>query len=521
PRVSRAALARPIPEPTHEEFMANVYHDVHESLKFPADEHVILEEPLSLSGTLYLMKHLDDAYTIGDRFLNEKSTEDEPGKLNVDSEVVSMVTVPIHQASSSVLPLSNRSLISLLLNQYPLQLKHQSLQQQKRLQQQPIHFHLFHNNKAHQILKAVHVALQAPIRDRFKELPEADMKEILHQRMFETGAYKSLPEHVALYKDLEASMERTNREEFLAEKDKSRKRRHNTNISDSKDTNFAYLPKIKPRPEWLKPISKEDRPETLEPDFVPFTDLPKPENNWIGKKKLTKSVLEGDKGRRLDLSISKMKAAHYLDFRLKELVSFLWNESERVYDTSTAYGISHRWFKRKEFYITRHDAPSDRSKFRSHMRIPSVISLKTYERYGYTFLKEIVLRRADYKEYKILEADFKNLHPNDFKDLYLLHLQDRFDQKKMMRETKVHKFSDGTMNRILDKLDHMVKDFKLYEYNPGMEIRIWSQDDKRRNTNIMEVIERRLKIQRIFRSLESFVGGRLRDVNCRFIQRTK
>nr|GFC41707.1 hypothetical protein [Tanacetum cinerariifolium] len=57
------------------------------------------------------------------------------------------------------------------------------------------------------------------------ELPQADMKEILHQRMFESGSYKSLPEHVALYEALEASMERAQRDEFLAEKDKSRKRR--------------------------------------------------------------------------------------------------------------------------------------------------------------------------------------------------------------------------------------------------------------------------------------------------------
>ncbi|GKF53148.1 hypothetical protein Tco_0160058 [Tanacetum coccineum] len=82
-----------------------------------------------------------------------------------------------------------------------------------------------------------------------------------------------------------------------------------------------------------------------------------------------------------------------------------------------------QWFKRKEFYITRHSALSDHSTVRSHMRILSVVSLKTYERYGYPFLKEIILRRADYKEYKISEANFKNLHSKDFEDLYLLHLQ--------------------------------------------------------------------------------------------------
>nr|GFB03837.1 hypothetical protein [Tanacetum cinerariifolium] len=60
---------------------------------------------------------------------------------------------------------------------------------------------------------------------------------------------------------------------------------------------------------------------------------------------------------------------------------------------------------------------------RSHMKILSVVSLKTFSRYGYTYLKEIVLRRADYQGYKISEADFKNLHPNDFEDMYMLHLK--------------------------------------------------------------------------------------------------
>ncbi|GKB13932.1 hypothetical protein Tco_0847855 [Tanacetum coccineum] len=37
-------------------------------------------------------------------------------------------------------------------------------------------------------------------------------------------------------------------------------------ISDSEDTDSAPLLKIKPRPEWLKPIPEEDRPATPEPD---------------------------------------------------------------------------------------------------------------------------------------------------------------------------------------------------------------------------------------------------------------
>ncbi|GKG28441.1 hypothetical protein Tco_0406768, partial [Tanacetum coccineum] len=52
------------------------------------------------------MKNLDDTYTFGDQFFNDKSTEDELGKLNVEAEVVSMVTVLIFQANTSIPPLS-------------------------------------------------------------------------------------------------------------------------------------------------------------------------------------------------------------------------------------------------------------------------------------------------------------------------------------------------------------------------------------------------------------------------------
>ncbi|GKC64704.1 hypothetical protein Tco_1097302, partial [Tanacetum coccineum] len=91
----------------------------------------------------------------------------------------------------------------------------------------------------------------------------------------------------------------------------------------------------------------------------------------------------------------------------------------------------------------------------------------------------------------------------------------------MMRESEVPKISDDTLTRILEKLDHMVKDFMLFKFNPGIENRIWSKDDKRRSKEFIEVIERRLKIRRIFRNMKSFVSGRLRDVDYRLIQRTE
>ncbi|GKD35937.1 hypothetical protein Tco_1251446, partial [Tanacetum coccineum] len=76
--------------------------------------------------------------------------------------------------------------------------------------------------------------------------------------------------------------------------------------------------------------------------------------------------------------------------------------------------------------------------------------------------------------------------------------RDKDDNKKMMRIDEVHKFSDGTLMRIRDKLDFMVKDFRLFKFNKGMETRKWTEDDKRRSEDFIEVIEKRLKIRRIF-----------------------
>nr|GEY35163.1 hypothetical protein [Tanacetum cinerariifolium] len=172
----------------HDDFVATVYPKVHESLKFLADEQFILEDPPSSSGTLSLMKNLDETYTFGDHFFNDKSTEDEPEKQNVDVEVVSIVTVLIHQASTSVPPLSTPiiDLSSPKLEASPLP---EPLNKSQTLDNatQNIGSRVFTlelrdlphkiNQTINEVVKeAVHIAFQAPLRDRFRELPEADMK---------------------------------------------------------------------------------------------------------------------------------------------------------------------------------------------------------------------------------------------------------------------------------------------------------------------------------------------------------
>ncbi|GJZ17911.1 retrovirus-related pol polyprotein from transposon TNT 1-94 [Tanacetum coccineum] len=70
--------------------------EVQENLKLPTKGDVRLKEPASSAGTLSSMKNLNK------EFLVEKSQEDELEKTNTEVEVLSMVTVPIHQDTSSV-----------------------------------------------------------------------------------------------------------------------------------------------------------------------------------------------------------------------------------------------------------------------------------------------------------------------------------------------------------------------------------------------------------------------------------
>nr|GEW22582.1 hypothetical protein [Tanacetum cinerariifolium] len=355
---------------------------------------------------------------------------------------------------------------------------------------------------------------------------------------------------------LEASIERANRDEFLAKKDKSRKRRHDDQdplpppsdsdltrgknlilmlqdqnslqlhspqhgkhltrekllpapLSNSEDTNTAHLSKIKTRPDWLKPLPAKDRPRTLKPDWIiPLIDLTEAENNRVDA--LAKSYkdpemeechrllidqvdLVNPEGYWLVLDVSKslpiggppgqLKAANYPDFRLEELVLSLWIESGCDYNISAAYGITHWWFKRKEFYITRHSAPSDRRVVKSRMQILSVISIKTFERYCYAFLREIVIRIADYNEYKISEANFKNLHPNDFEDMYMLYLQGKLNH--LLGSDKVHLYN--TINlwirnivfRQRDASNFLFKEYYTIVSKPRAMINIDRNDQKK------------------------------------------
>ncbi|GKB08132.1 hypothetical protein Tco_0836416 [Tanacetum coccineum] len=668
-------------------------------------------------------------------------------------------------------------------------------------------------NIPHQVSKAVDEivtdavdwAIQAPLRDRFRDLPEADMKEILHHRMWESNSYQAHEDHKQLYEALEKSMARDHTDQLLtdlAEAQKKKKKRHDspktppgspphqpppppppagpsgtsgtsgasgssqvtppppppsTNQSDQSQSTAApsssktaasaeytawtttdtrlkpcvssipeelhmdddttpdeqvqssgdedighdHIPTVNLRQNWWKPLT-EDRPATPEPAWsIPSSDLPVPVNNWASAlastyapppensllaqtgdmaifmdwfckkqgitelkqqdlegpayeivkvfhpnvihlqyqmeechKLLTDQVDEsiirynvskplplggppgqvtiqsdfffnkdleylryGRKSGRPALSISKMKAAYYPDVGLEQMVpDQMWIEEECKYDIAAMYGISHWWFQRQRFYIDRHTSEGDRRAVRTHMRILSVVRIEVFSLYGYDYMKKIVLRRADLKEYTIAERDFKYMYPSDFEDLYLLNLQghlnhlppedkkilttavnlwtrnlvirqrvedfqlgiesyqtqlnltkprwdatgfefkhdftvidspraitfrDKYGVQMIMRFNEIHKFSDDTLQQIDEALDYQVKEFKVNRMNLGLNTRFWTRKDVDRSKEFMFGIRKQLKTKRIFRNLESFVYGRIREGDYRLLQRTE
>ncbi|GJV26412.1 hypothetical protein Tco_1379107 [Tanacetum coccineum] len=112
-------------------------------------------------------------------------------------------------------------------------------------------------------------------------------------------------------------------------------------------------------------------------------------------------------------------------------------------------------------------------------------------------------------DYTIIESPRAVVFPIDKND------------RKIIRFNEIYKFSDGTLTRILEALDYRVKEFKVKRLNPGMNTRFWTEKDVTMSREFIAAIERRLKTRRIYQNLECFVGGRVRDIDYRLLQRTK
>nr|GEV25231.1 hypothetical protein [Tanacetum cinerariifolium] len=87
---------------------------------------------------------------------------------------------------------------------------------------------------------------------------------------------------------------------------------------------------------------------------------------------------------------------------------------------------------------------------------------------------------------------------------------------RLMCIDELHKFSDDMLNDVRTALDDRLKGIRM-KYLPQT---IWKRSDKERAATMIQAIDKQLKMRRIMRSLEKFVGGRLYEGDFRMLQRT-
>ncbi|GKB38480.1 hypothetical protein Tco_0883422, partial [Tanacetum coccineum] len=98
----------------------------------------------------------------------------------------------------------------------------------------------------------------------------------------------------------------------------------------------------------------------------------------------------GNKERTYSSSITKAPAARYTMEGIEDMIPISWSPIVLDYD-----------------------------------KMLSVVSLQVEKKYGYGYLKEIVVRRANQNMYKFKEGDFSDLHLNDIEDMMLLVAQNK------------------------------------------------------------------------------------------------
>ncbi|GJS89749.1 hypothetical protein Tco_0772385 [Tanacetum coccineum] len=540
-----------------EELTTTAYPNVQENLKLPTECQVIIEEPASSTRTLSSLQNLDKELNFTNQLFIEKPQEEEYEKTNTKSEVQSMVMVPILQDTSSV-PLMTSPVIDLTVS-HPVSIKlYAPLPTSTATVTATTtttfhHHHLNHNNTGGKVGQTWIPTIQIgkstiPLEKDWWKKPQKLPEE--ERPATPKPAWTIPSSNVSNVKNnwasaLVSTHETPNENSLLA------KTRDMTTFINwyCHDIHLHFQMEechkmLTDQVDWTNPEGDHVRVDVNR--TLPLGGPPGHvtiQTQFFFNKDL-EYLRYGSKGSSPALSISKMKGASYPDFGIELLVpKQMWIDDACTYDISAKYNISYWWFNRQKFYIDRHESSSRRKEVGTHIRILSVIRIKAYSRYGYDYLSEIVLRRANFQEHTIAKKDFKNLYPNDFGDLNLLLLQGHLDHlpgldkrmlstatqlnltklgwdatsyefkhdytiiespravvfpidnndQKIMRFNEIYKLSDGTVTCILEALDYRVKEFKVKRLNSGMNTRFWTQKDVTRSKEFITAIERRPK----------------------------
>nr|GEY92225.1 hypothetical protein [Tanacetum cinerariifolium] len=199
-------------------FTTMAYSKVQDNLKLIVEEQVLLEEPASSSGTLSSLQNLSKDIIFGDLFFSDKPSEADNDKANAETKVESMVSVTIQQDMSSIPPMTSPIIDLTMRTESPKVHQQFKATTTEKQQQQPQHYPTTISTTKH---------YRGHDDEAYRDLPEADMKVILHQRMWEIKSYKSHEDHIQVYEALEKSMNRDHSKELaqdLAEVCKKKKK---------------------------------------------------------------------------------------------------------------------------------------------------------------------------------------------------------------------------------------------------------------------------------------------------------
>ncbi|GJT54922.1 hypothetical protein Tco_0989976 [Tanacetum coccineum] len=477
-------------EQMDEEFTTTAYPNVQENLKLPTEDQVRLEEPTSSAGTLSSLQNLDMEFSFTNQFLEEKSREDEPEKTNTESEVQSMVTVPIDQDTSCVplmttlvidltvsqlvstiiqapLPTSTATVTAITtttslpppppqpqqitidsilikrigeLEQHMADMVQDNLTLEERLDKHGSRLYKLKNlDIPHQVSKAVDEivmdvvdwAIQAPLRDRFRDLPKADMKEILHHRMWETKSYEAHEDHKKLYEALE----------------KKKKRRHESPKTPPGSPPHQPPPPLPPAdPSGTSGASGAFGMSQLPPPPPP------PSTNQSDQSK----------GTAAPSSSKTAPSAEYMawttiDTRLRLSVSSTPDDLNMDDDSVP------------DEHVHSSDDEDIGNDHIPKVRVLQISWLIQAPSSNYKLLKLSVLRGGLLhigrfsKKYELSMTSHWNYSSR------AITFRDKYGVQMIMRFIEIHKFSDNTLQQIIEALDYRVKEFKANMMNPGLD----------------------------------------------------
>ncbi|GJR42950.1 hypothetical protein Tco_1311053 [Tanacetum coccineum] len=456
-----------------EEFTTTAYPKVQENLKLSTEDQVILEEPTSSTGTLSSLQHLEKELSFTDQFFMKKPQEEEPEKTNAVSKVQSMVTVPIHQDTSSV-PLMTTSVINITTSQ-PDSL----------------------------------TALQALLRARFKDLPKADMKETLLQRMWETGSYKTYEDHKNLYEALEKSIDHDHSDQLQADLAKARNK-HKKRPDSPRTPSGSPPPKPPPPPPpagassalgtsgasrssqfpqlphppstntnqgnqqqgseaLMETTPKEERPTTPKPAWtIPSSNVSDVENNWASALVLTYEPPAENS--LLAKTRDMMTFMNWYCQKVNKTVLTQAYFEGQAYEVVKAFypDVVHLQFQMDECHkmltdqIDRANPESDQFKIDVSRPLPLSgppghlnLTKPRWDANGFEY-------KHDYTIIDLPRAVVVPVSNNEW---------------KITRFNEIYKFSNGTLTNIMEVLDYRVKKYKVNRLNPGMNTRFWTVKD--------------------------------------------